>query len=31
VGETEEYGVDVLEDIVIVVPAFKIDWTTILN
>jgi len=31
VGETEEYGIDVLEDIVIVVPAFKIDWTTILN
>jgi len=31
VGETEEYGVDVLEDIVIIVPAFKIDWTTILK
>ena len=31
VGETREYGTDVLEDIVIVVPAFKIDWTTILN
>lgn len=28
IGRTE-YGIDVLEDIVIVVPAFKIDWTTL--
>ena len=30
IGETS-YGIDVLEDIVIVVPAFKIDWATILK
>jgi hypothetical protein len=30
IGETS-YGIDVLEDIVIVVPAFKIDWSTILK
>jgi hypothetical protein len=30
IGQTD-YGVDVLEDIVIVVPAFKIDWATILQ
>ncbi len=30
IGETT-YGIDVLEDIVIVVPAFKIDWATILE
>ena len=30
IGETM-YGVDVLENIVIVVPAFKIDWATLLK
>jgi len=30
IGQTD-YGVDVLEDIVIVVPAFKIDWATLLQ
>ena len=30
IGQTD-YGVDVLENMVIVVPAFKIDWTTILK
>jgi hypothetical protein len=28
IGQTE-YGIDVLEDIVVVVPAFKIDWATL--
>lgn len=30
IGETR-YGYDVLEDIVIVVPAFKVDWATLLQ
>lgn len=30
IGQTE-YGIDVLEDIVVVVPAFKIDWATLLE
>ena len=30
VGRTE-FGVDVLENIVIVVPAFNIDWSLVLN
>ena len=30
VGQTS-YGVDVLENLVIVVPAFKIDWTTLIE
>ena len=31
VGQTDEYGTTVLENIVVVVPTFKIDWTTILE
>ena len=30
VGQTE-FGVDVLENVVLVVPSFKIDWSTVLN
>ena len=28
---TSEYGVDILENIVLVAPAFKIDWSVVLN